>query len=127
MRVLLADRKAKIRRAVKLLVEQDFGMTVVGEIAIVEGLRTEIREARPDLLLLEWELLGRNPSTALRTIKAEFPRLVVLAISGRPEARGAALEAGADLFVSKVDSPQRLAAALSSIESTRPREKGESG
>ncbi len=127
MRVLLADKKAKIRRAVKLLVEQDIGMTVVGETAMAEELHTAIRETRPDLLLLEWELPARDPSAAVRAIKAEFPRLVVLVLSGRPEARLAAHAAGADLFVSKVDSPARLAEALSSIEAKETGECGQRG
>jgi CheY-like chemotaxis protein len=36
----------------------------------------------------------------------------VIALSGRPEARQAALEAGVDDFVSKVDPPNRLLAAI---------------
>lgn len=115
MRVLLADTKTKIRKALKLLVEQDLGMAVVGEAADADDLYSAIREAEPDLLLLEWELLGRDPRAALSGLREEFPRLVILALSGRPQTRGAAEAAGVDVFVSKGDSPERLAEALSAI------------
>jgi DNA-binding NarL/FixJ family response regulator len=40
----------------------------------------------------------------------------VIVLSGRPEARQAVLDAGADAFVSKVEPPERLLAAIAAAE-----------
>jgi DNA-binding NarL/FixJ family response regulator len=48
----------------------------------------------------------------LATLRSNLPHLKVIALSGRPEAHQVALAAGADVFVSKGDLPERLLAAV---------------
>jgi two-component system response regulator DesR len=112
MRILLADDQAKVRSALRLLLRLQPGMDVVGETAETEGLLGQVKEIRPDLILLDWELPGPTSNGLLTAIRARCPRLKVIALSGRPEARRAALEAGADAFVSKGAPPERLLSAL---------------
>lgn len=112
MRVLLADDQAKVRSALSLLLGQEPGMDVVGETADMEHLMTQVKETRPDLILLDWELPGSTPNSLLQALRAFFPGVKVIALSGRPEARQAALAAGVDAFVSKGDPPERLLTAL---------------
>ena len=64
------------------------------------------------LVLLDWELPGLEADGLLPTLRELCPRLKVIALSGRPEARHAALDAGVDAFVSKGDPPERLLAAV---------------
>jgi DNA-binding NarL/FixJ family response regulator len=65
-------------------------------------------------VLLDWELPGLQAANSLLpALRALCPRLSVIALSGKPEARRAALAAGADGFVSKGDPPERLMAAVS--------------
>jgi DNA-binding NarL/FixJ family response regulator len=112
VRVLLADDQAKVRSALELLLKQEPDMEVIGEVAEAEGLLTQVRGVRPDLVLLDWELPGLfngNLISAMRFLCAETK---VIALSGRPEVRQAAIDAGADAFVSKGDPPERLLAAL---------------
>ena len=53
MRVLLADDNVKVRSAVRLLLDQDPGMQVVGEATEPKGL-VELTEAScPDMLLVD--------------------------------------------------------------------------
>ena len=113
MRVLLADDQPKVRSALRLLLEQEPGMSVVGEAAEAEGLLAQVSAVHPDLVLLDWELPGLQvASPVLPTLRTLCPRLSVIALSGRPDARRAALAAGADAFVSKGDPPERLMAAV---------------
>jgi hypothetical protein len=44
---------------------------------------------------------------------------MVIALSGRPEAQKAALDAGADFFVSKGESPERLLDVLRMVNSKK--------
>jgi DNA-binding NarL/FixJ family response regulator len=64
------------------------------------------------LVLLDWGLPGLPSKALLPALRALCPHLKVVVLSGRPEARQAALDAGADAFVSKIDPPERLLAAL---------------
>lgn len=127
MRVLLADDQSQVRSALRLLLEQEPELSIVGEVATAGELLTQIEETCPDVVLLDWELpglrtadpstsSGQRPLTALRTL---CPHLLVIALSGRPEACQAALAAGADAFVSKGDPPERLLAAVDNCQHGR--------
>jgi DNA-binding NarL/FixJ family response regulator len=112
MRVLLADDQAKVRSALRLLLEQEQGVSVVGEAAEAGNLLVQVEATRPDLVLLDWELPGLGTNDRLSPLRTLSPRLKVIALSGKPEARRAALNAGADAFVSKGDPPEQLLTAL---------------
>jgi CheY-like chemotaxis protein len=71
-----------------------------------------VRATCPDIILLDWELPGLQGGDALSTLRAHRPQLKVIALSGRPEARSAALAAGMNAFVSKGDPPEQLLAAV---------------
>lgn len=112
MRVLLADDEPQVRSALRLLLEQQPDLDVAGEAGERQALLTTLPAARADLVLLDWELPGGPPAdlvVAMRRVDAE---LRILALSCRPEARGAALAAGANGFASKCDPPEVMLAAL---------------
>jgi DNA-binding NarL/FixJ family response regulator len=119
MRVLLADDQTKVRSALRLLLEQEPGLSVVGEAAEAEDLLAQVETTQPDLVLLDWELPGLRTDDRLSVLRALCPQLKVIALSGQPEARRAALSAGADAFVSKGEPPEQLLAA---VEDCRPRQ-----
>jgi DNA-binding NarL/FixJ family response regulator len=108
MRVVVAARQAEVRSAVRLLVTQNLGMQVVDEALNASSLWTHIQDARPDLLLLEWELLGAEASAGLARLHALYPRLHIIVLSGHPETRQQALAAHADAFVSTADSAEQM-------------------
>jgi len=112
MRVLLADNQTKVRSALRLLLEQQPGLSVVGETAEADDLLAQVEATQPDLVLLDWELPDLGGAATLARLRTAQPGLLVIALSGRPEARQAALDAGADAFVSKGDPPERLLAAV---------------
>jgi len=112
MHVLLADDRPKVRFALRVLLEQQPGLEVVGEAADAEALLALAKEACPELVLLGWEWPGLRAVDLLPALREVCPDLFVIALSGRPEARRAALAAGADAFVSKTDLPERLLAAI---------------
>ena len=120
MRVLIADDQPQVRSALQLLLKQEPGVAVVGEAENVEEALELAAVRRPDLVLLDWELPGRQAAGLpkktkpglLPALRARCPHMKVVALSGRPEARQAALAAGADVFVSKGDPPERLLAAV---------------
>lgn len=112
MRVLLADGKAEVRFALRALLRKQPGLVIAGVAADAETLANQVRSATPDLILLDWELPGRDGSALLAALRADHPAVQVIALSGRQEARGPALAAGANAFVSKAEPPGQLLAAI---------------
>ena len=123
MRILIVDDQSGIRSALRLLLEQEQGMKVVGEVASSEDLLAQVEATTPNVALLDWELRGlqesRPPtgpaSGILSELRERYPNLRLIALSGRPEARQAALTAGADAFVSKGDPAESLLRTLRAI------------
>jgi DNA-binding NarL/FixJ family response regulator len=116
MRILLADDQTRVRFALRVLLERQPGLAVVGEATNSRDLLDQINATHPDTILLDWELPGLAPSRAISSLRRAYPSLTVIALSGRSEVRHAAEAAGASAFVSKTDPPECLLAA---IESTR--------
>ena len=115
MRILLADDKPEIRSALRLLLEDEAGLQIVGEVGDADELLASLGRACPDVVLLDWELPGLAGDSPPGALRERCPRLIVIALSSRPEARPAALSAGADAFVSKGDPPERLLSALRTV------------
>ena len=115
MRIILADNQPKVRLALQLLLGQEEEISVVGEAANAEGLFAQIEKTHPDLVLLDWDLPGVPMVDLLSALNNTYPALSVIALSWRLEMEYAALDAGADAFVSKADPPEQLLAAISSL------------
>lgn len=124
MRILLADNQPKVRFALRVLLERQPGIEIVGEAANAADLLSQMGKARPDIVLLSWDLPGlaaNGPlSSLLSSLREMHPKLSVIALSGRPEVRRAALSAGANAFVSKTDPPERL---LTTIRRCQPAQR----
>jgi DNA-binding NarL/FixJ family response regulator len=112
MRILLADSQAKVRFALRVLLEQQSDFEVVGEAASTEEILAQTALSCPNVVLLDWALAGPGAAGLLLTLHCDCPGLGIIVLSGRPEARREALAAGADAFVSKGNPPEHLLAAI---------------
>jgi len=108
MRVLLADDQTDVRWALRVLLQEEPGLSLVGEAIKTEELLAQSQIIQPDLILLDWELPGQPTKKMLMMLHALIPRPQIIALSGRSEARQAALAAGVDAFISKGDPPEQL-------------------
>jgi DNA-binding NarL/FixJ family response regulator len=112
MRVLVADGHPEVRWALRTVVGEEPGLTMAGEVSDAEQLVQQARTLRPDIILLEWELPGQPGEDLLAALGSTSHGVRVIVLSRHPEAKRAALAAGADAFVSKADGPQEFLAAL---------------
>ena len=112
MRITLADNRRKVRFALRALLEQQAEVNVVGEAVDAQNLLAQVAEICPDVILLDWELPGMAADDLLSALRRKCPDILVVALSGRVSARGAALAAGVDAFVSKGEPPERLLSAI---------------
>lgn len=111
-RVFIADDQRSVRSSLRLLLEQQGIVTVVGEAADSVGLLRLLAKTKADVLLLDWELPGLPIAQLLRYIHYEHPHLPILPMSSRPEARQQALDAGLNFFLSKGAPPETVCQTL---------------
>jgi DNA-binding response OmpR family regulator len=66
-----------------------------------------IGEEKPDLILLDWKMPGRDGAFVLDDVKQRYPQLpvIVLTAEGRDPQRELAASLGADSFLTKPFSP----------------------
>jgi len=112
-RVYVADAKPEERSALRLLL-LDLKMEVVGEAAEWATTLAQAPVCRTDMLLIEWDLLPRiSPTVALEELRRACPAaLVIILISHLDARQQAALSSGADAFISKGETPERVAEHL---------------
>ena len=114
-RVYLADAKAEERSALRLMLN-DLGMTVVGEAADWSTTLSQAPLSRTDMLVVDWDLLPSSPNAALEVLRKTCPAALVIILISHLDARHqAALSAGADAFISKGETPERVAEHLRTV------------
>lgn len=120
MRVLIADDEPSVRSALRLLLQNEPGISIVSEVGEAGSLVAQLNRYSPDVMLLDWELPTIRPDKLLPALHMQHPTLKVVALSGRPEARRQSLAAGADAFVSKGSAPDELLLMLRKLRGDTP-------
>ena len=116
IRVFLADSQPEVSSAMRLLL-QDLNMQVVGNAADWPTALSEAFGTKPDMLVVDWDLIPHH--TSLRELRATCPAAVVIVLISHMDARKqAALSAGADSFISKGDTPDRVTERLRAAAAT---------
>jgi DNA-binding NarL/FixJ family response regulator len=109
-RVFVADNQPEVRSALRLLL-QDLGMQVVGEAANWATALAQASGTQPDMVVVEWDMIPAD--TSLVELRATCPAAIVIVLISHLDARHqAALSAGADSFISKGETPDRVATRL---------------
>ncbi|GEA87786.1 response regulator [Cellulomonas cellasea] len=118
VRVLVADDHAAIRAGLRLMLETDPAITVVGEAGDGAAAVTNARALRPDVVLMDLRMPGTDGIEATRTITGEgLADVLVLTTFDLDEYVFGALRAGAAGFLLKsteaaalLDAVRRVAA-----------------
>lgn len=112
MRVLIADKREEVRSGIRVFLEQEDGISGLGEAGKASELIEKVLNEQPDMVLLDWELPGLKANEMIQMLRSLCPGLRIIALSGRPESRTGALDAGADGFISKGDQPEKILAEI---------------
>lgn len=110
VRVLCVDDHAFLVDGLRTRFEADPGIQFVGRLASADDLVREVARLRPDIVLLDIEMPGRDPFEAADDIHRQYPatRVVFLSAHVRDHYVGAAFKAGAFGYFSKADEPGAL-------------------
>jgi DNA-binding NarL/FixJ family response regulator len=120
-RAFLADAQSDERSAFRLIL-QDLDMQVVGEAGDWPTALAMAPATRPDMLMVDWGLVADGSGADLAELRLACPAAVLIVLVSHLSAREqAALSAGADAFISKGETSDRVAerlrAAVASIPS----------
>lgn len=116
--MLIADDHGIVRSGLRLLLERQADIEVVGEAADGAEARELAVRLRPDLAIIDVKMPKLTGLQATREIKAQAPEVAVLILSMHDDERyvAEALRAGASGYVVKTQADKDLVAAIRAVE-----------
>ena len=111
-RVLVADKNPYVRASLRAFVESEPGLEFVGDVSDAHWLMWAFRVADPDLLVVDCSLPGERLGRIVESVRTRRPDARIVMLGSGPWHQPKAREAGADAYVSKIESPDVLRAAL---------------
>jgi DNA-binding NarL/FixJ family response regulator len=117
IQVMIADDHPVVRQGLRVLLEVQEDMDVVGEAADGAQAMTLAAELVPDVLLLDLKMPGTTGPDVISGLSARCPdvRILVLTSVADPTAAQAAVRAGAAGFLYKDVDPDALVRAIRSV------------
>ncbi|HYZ28474.1 MAG TPA: response regulator transcription factor [Thermoleophilaceae bacterium] len=105
IRVVLVDDVPELRLLVRVTLEEDPGIEVVGEAANGRDGIAVVEIANPDLILLDLSMPGMDGLEAIPLMRAHAPQARVIVLSGHEAGRLSlqALDKGASRYINKAD------------------------
>ena len=118
IRVLVVDDEALVRSGLRMILEAQAGVQVVGEASDGAAAIEAIREAEVDVVLLDIRMAGVGGLQAARLLAAQgpaAPRVLIITTFDLDEHIEEALSAGVSGFIVKSASPEELVAAVRAV------------
>jgi DNA-binding NarL/FixJ family response regulator len=116
-RVLILDDHPVVRQGVKLMINFEPDMTVVGEAQTEAEARRLVRELVPDAMVVDLSLAQGDGFNVVRDVSAHFPQIRILVMSMHDEAVYAErlLSEGASGYIMKQAATEQLVTALRTV------------
>ncbi len=113
-RILLVDDHAVVRFGIGQLINRQSDLVVCGEEEDASRALAAIEALKPDLVIADLSLKDSSGLELMRNIKAQYPRLPVLAVSAHDESIYAdlALRAGALGYLMKEEALDKIPTAI---------------
>jgi two-component system response regulator NreC len=112
--IVLADDHTVVRRALRLLLEEEPGFEVVAEAENAEGAIRYLRGHKPDVLILDLNMPGKPSLEAIPDMREASPqtKIVVLTMQQEPAFARQALQLGVLGYVLKEAADDELVQAV---------------
>lgn len=117
IRVLLTDDHRMFRQALRLALQAEPDVMIVGEASNKEETLTAIEQVQPDVIVLDIALPGSNGIDIARALSTQHPTLRIVALSGYSDRLflNEMLKAGAQAYVLKSSGADELIAAIRAV------------
>jgi two-component system response regulator NreC len=117
IRVLIADDHAILRSGVKMLLEADSNIEVVGEALDGNEALKLVEQLKPDVALMDIAMPGMDGLEATRRIKAQWPEVAILVLTMHrsEEYFFEMLKLGASGYLLKGAQPEELINAVQTV------------
>ncbi len=114
IRLLLVDDHAVVRSGLKMLLDSESDVEIVGEAGTAAEALQVAAEVRPDVILMDIGLPDKSGIEATREIKRRFEKMSVVALTIHEDEEYffKMLEAGASGYVPKRAAPEELLNAI---------------
>ena len=114
IRVLCVDDHVVISMAMRATIDASSDMCCVGCIDRADMMVETVAELKPDAVLLDLHMPGKEPMAAMRDLIHEHPDVAIIVFSGSDdnETRRTALMAGAWCYLLKGGSGQKILDAI---------------
>jgi DNA-binding NarL/FixJ family response regulator len=115
--VLIADDYPFFRRGLGTFIEEQAGLTVVGEASTSDELRRMCEERSPNVVLLDLNLDGSDGLSLVRELRDRFPhiRLITFVTPDDEETLASCIEHGVDGCIMKNADPPLILSAVRSV------------
>jgi DNA-binding NarL/FixJ family response regulator len=117
LRILLADDHGIVRQGLKLLIDSEPDMEIVGEASDGNDVVRQAATLRPDVVIMDISMPGMNGLTATRTLKNLQHDTTILALTRHEDQTHLEelLRAGASGYVLKQSAPGGLLKAIRAV------------
>ncbi|MDH3429247.1 MAG: response regulator transcription factor [Gammaproteobacteria bacterium] len=117
IRILIVDDHPVVRHGVRLILESESGIDVVGDIESVSGIGTVLADLQPDVVLLDLELGDINGVDALRQLRDAAPDVRVIIYTSHDEEDRIiqAAELGVDGYLLKGSPKEEIVGAIRNV------------
>lgn len=115
--IILLDDYVMFRQGIRKIIEESEDMAVVGEASSGVQLRRLLKEAVPDMVIIDISMPDLGGIDLARELKKDFPEVKILVLgthTGREHVRSA-FSAGADGCLGKEDTGEELFRAIEAI------------
>ncbi len=119
IRLVIADDHSVFRAGLKLLLQMNDDMEVVGEVADTNQILEELKRLKPDVLILDLTMPGGSTLPHIETLRHDVPgtRIIVLSMHDDLSLVRAALASGASGYVVKAAADTEVTAAIRAVAS----------
>ena len=115
--VLCVDDNADVANMLSTLIDMEPDMRTAGTLQDADGLMTELENSRPDVVLLDLTMPGRDPLDAMQEASGKFAETRFIVVSGHdePERVQSALDRGAWGYVAKLGDSKQILEAIRTV------------
>lgn len=117
IRIAIVEDQARYRELLRLIISGADQMEIVFEKEHCRNIIDDIVQAIPEVLIMDIDLPGKSGIDAVIEVKAVFPdiNILMLTVFEEDEKIFAAIKAGANGYLLKKDSPQKILDAIKEL------------